>query len=82
MHTLGQQFFYGQAPAAMMPPQVIYFTDPVDRASCNTSWTMRTRLHNVSKEGPKLGKDSKLKDLKESFATGGRRPWTRRASTQ
>jgi heat shock protein beta len=48
--------------------QVIYFTDPVDEYLMQYLMDYEDKkFQNVSKEGLKLGKDSKLKDLKESF---------------
>lgn len=48
--------------------QVIFFTDPVDEYLMQYLMDYEDKkFQNVSKEGLKLGKDSKLKDLKESF---------------
>ncbi|VAI81297.1 unnamed protein product [Triticum turgidum subsp. durum] len=48
--------------------EVIYFTDPVDEYLMQYLMDYEDKkFQNVSKEGLKLGKDSKLKDLKESF---------------
>ncbi|CAD5188940.1 unnamed protein product [Musa acuminata subsp. malaccensis] len=48
--------------------EVIFFTDPVDEYLMQYLMDYEDRkFQNVSKEGLKLGKDSKLKDLKESF---------------
>ncbi|CAL9071327.1 Hsp90 protein [Musa troglodytarum] len=48
--------------------EVIFFTDPVDEYLMQYLMDYEDKkFQNVSKEGLKLGKDSKLKDLKESF---------------
>ena len=48
--------------------QVIYFTDPVDEYLMQYLMDYEDKkFQNVSKEGLKLGKDSKLTALKESF---------------
>jgi heat shock protein beta len=48
--------------------QVIYFTDPVDEYLMQYLMDYEDqKFQNVSKEGLKLGKDSKAKELKESF---------------
>ncbi|CAN6481325.1 unnamed protein product [Victoria cruziana] len=48
--------------------EVIYFTDPVDEYLMQYLMDYEDKkFQNVSKEGLKLGKDSKDKDLKESF---------------
>ncbi|KAG6475995.1 hypothetical protein ZIOFF_065229 [Zingiber officinale] len=48
--------------------EVIFFTDPVDEYLMQHLMDYEDKnFQNVSKEGLKLGKDSKLKDLKESF---------------
>jgi heat shock protein 90kDa beta len=48
--------------------QVIFFMDPVDEYLMQYLMDYEDKkFQNVSKEGLKLGKDSKLKDLKESF---------------
>jgi heat shock protein 90kDa beta len=48
--------------------QVIFFTDPMDEYLMQYLMDYEDRkFQNVSKEGLKLGKDSRLKDLKESF---------------
>ncbi|CAL5050177.1 unnamed protein product [Urochloa decumbens] len=48
--------------------EVIYFTDPVDEYLMQYLMDYEDKkFQNVSKEGLKLGKDSKLKELKESF---------------
>lgn len=48
--------------------QVIFFTDPVDEYLMQYLMDYEDKkFQNVSKEGLKLGKDSKNKDLKESF---------------
>lgn len=48
--------------------QVIFLTDPVDEYLMQYLMDYEDKkFQNVSKEGLKLGKDSKLKDLKESF---------------
>lgn len=48
--------------------QVIFFTDPVDEYLMQYLMDYEDRkFQNVSKEGLKLGKDSKVKELKESF---------------
>ena len=48
--------------------QVIYFTDPVDEYLMQYLMDYEDKkFQNVSKEGLKLGKDSKLKEIKESF---------------
>ena len=48
--------------------QVIFFTDPVDEYLMQYLMDYEDKkFQNVSKEGLKLGKDSKIKDLKESF---------------
>lgn len=51
-----------------MSLQVIYFTDPVDEYLMQYLMDYEDKkFQNVSKEGLKLGKDSKLKEIKESF---------------
>lgn len=48
--------------------QVIFFTDPVDEYLMQYQMDYEDkRFQNVSKEGLKLGKDSKDKELKESL---------------
>ncbi|KAF3332247.1 endoplasmin [Carex littledalei] len=48
--------------------EVIFLTDPVDEYLMQYLMDYEDKkFQNVSKEGLKLGKDSKLKDLKESF---------------
>jgi len=48
--------------------QVIYFTDPVDEYLMQYLMDYEDKkFQNVSKEGLKLGKDTKNKELKESF---------------
>ncbi|KAJ9675010.1 hypothetical protein PVL29_024114 [Vitis rotundifolia] len=48
--------------------EVIFFTDPVDEYLMQYLMDYEDKkFQNVSKEGLKLGKDSKYKDLKESF---------------
>ncbi|CAN6162704.1 unnamed protein product [Urochloa humidicola] len=48
--------------------EVIFFTDPVDEYLMQYLMDYEDKkFQNVSKEGLKLGKDSKLMDLKESF---------------
>ncbi|KAG1359417.1 endoplasmin [Cocos nucifera] len=48
--------------------EVIFFTDPVDEYLMQYLMDYEDKkFQNVSKEGLKLGKDSKLKELKESF---------------
>ncbi|CAM0908753.1 unnamed protein product [Alopecurus aequalis] len=48
--------------------EVIYFTDPVDEYLMQYLMDYEDKkFQNVSKEGLKLGKDSKAKELKESF---------------
>ncbi|KAJ6807626.1 endoplasmin-like protein [Iris pallida] len=48
--------------------EVIFFTDPVDEYLMQYLMDYEDKkFQNVSKEGLQLGKDSKLKDLKESF---------------
>ncbi|CAL9759099.1 unnamed protein product [Musa acuminata subsp. burmannicoides] len=48
--------------------EVIFFTDPVDEYLMQYLMDYEDKkFQNVSKEGLKLGKDSKLKDLKDSF---------------
>ncbi|KAF9683153.1 hypothetical protein SADUNF_Sadunf05G0182900 [Salix dunnii] len=48
--------------------EVIYFTDPVDEYLMQYLMDYGDqKFQNVSKEGLKLGKDSKAKELKESF---------------
>lgn len=48
--------------------QVIFFTDPVDEYLMQYLMDYEDKkFQNVSKEGLKLGKDPKNKDLKESF---------------
>lgn len=48
--------------------QVIFFTDPVDEYLMQYLMDYEDqKFQNVSKEGLKLGKDSKDKELKESF---------------
>jgi len=48
--------------------QVIFFTDPVDEYLMQYLMDYEDKkFQNVSKEGLKLGKDSKIKELKESF---------------
>ncbi|MCO5580169.1 hypothetical protein L7F22_034036 [Adiantum nelumboides] len=48
--------------------EVIYFTDPVDEYLMQYLMDYEDKkFQNVSKEGLKLGKDSKLKELKDSF---------------
>lgn len=48
--------------------QVIFFTDPVDEYLMQYLMDYEDKkFQNVSKEGLKIGKDSKLKELKESF---------------
>jgi heat shock protein beta len=48
--------------------EVIFFTDPVDEYLMQYLMDYEDKkFQNVSKEGLKLGKDSKLKDLKEYF---------------
>ncbi|KAK1304717.1 hypothetical protein QJS10_CPB11g01973 [Acorus calamus] len=48
--------------------EVIYFTDPVDEYLMQYLMDYEDKkFQNVSKEGLKLGKDSKIKSLKESF---------------
>ncbi|OIV97455.1 hypothetical protein TanjilG_10979 [Lupinus angustifolius] len=50
------------------PLQVIYFTDPVDEYLMQYLMDYEDKkFQNVSKEGLKLGKDAKDKELKESF---------------
>jgi heat shock protein beta len=54
--------------APVFVSQVIYFTDPVDEYLMQYLMDYEDKkFQNVSKEGLKLGKDSKLKELKESF---------------
>ncbi|KAG9442636.1 hypothetical protein H6P81_018490 [Aristolochia fimbriata] len=48
--------------------EVIFFTDPVDEYLMQYLMDYEDKkFQNVSKEGLKLGKDSKIKELKESF---------------
>ncbi|ONK57090.1 uncharacterized protein A4U43_C10F16510 [Asparagus officinalis] len=48
--------------------EVIYFTDPVDEYLMQYLMDYEDKkFQNVSKEGLNLGKDSKIKDLKETF---------------
>ncbi|KAL9260596.1 Endoplasmin-like protein [Drosera capensis] len=48
--------------------EVIFFTDPVDEYLMQYLMDYEdNKFQNVSKEGLKLGKDSKVKELKESF---------------
>ncbi|KAL9260885.1 Endoplasmin-like protein [Drosera capensis] len=48
--------------------EVIFFTDPVDEYLMQYLMDYEDKkFQNVSKEGLKLGKDSKVKELKESF---------------
>lgn len=48
--------------------QVIFFTDPVDEYLMQYLMDYEDKkFQNVSKEGLKLGKDKKIKELKESF---------------
>ncbi|KAJ0964196.1 hypothetical protein J5N97_029318 [Dioscorea zingiberensis] len=48
--------------------EVIYFTDPVDEYLMQYLMDYEDKkFQNISKEGVKIGKESKLKDLKESF---------------
>ncbi|KAK1261629.1 hypothetical protein QJS04_geneDACA001173 [Acorus gramineus] len=48
--------------------EVIYFTDPVDEYLMQYLMDYEDKkFQNVSKEGLKLGKDTKIKSLKESF---------------
>lgn len=48
--------------------EVIYFTDPVDEYLMQYLMDYEDKkFQNVSKEGLKLGKDSRLKEIKESF---------------
>ncbi|XP_020260485.1 endoplasmin homolog [Asparagus officinalis] len=48
--------------------EVIFFTDPVDEYLMQYLMDYEDKkFQNVSKEGLNLGKDSKIKDLKESF---------------
>lgn len=48
--------------------EVIFFTDPVDEYLMQYLMDYEDKkFQNVSKEGLKIGKDSKLKELKESF---------------
>ena len=48
--------------------QVIFFTDPVDEYLMQYLMDYEDKkFQNVSKEGLKLGKDAKDKELKESF---------------
>ncbi|KAJ3672403.1 hypothetical protein LUZ60_007124 [Juncus effusus] len=50
--------------------EVIFFTDPVDEYLMQYLMDYEDhKFQNVSKEGLKLGKDSKLKTLKDSFKT-------------
>ena len=51
-----------------MCSQVIFFTDPVDEYLMQYLMDYEDKkFQNVSKEGLKVGKDSKVKELKEAF---------------